>query len=754
MRESRGRTVWILGAVLCLATLAVYSRAGSFEFLTVDDRNYVADNPHVQQGLTLDGIRWALTTGHASNWHPLTWVSHMVDVELYGSDPAGHHMTSVLLHAANSVLLFWLFTTLTGRPGRSAVLAALFALHPLHVESVAWIAERKDVLSALFGLLATLAYVAYARRGGVARYLLVALLLALGLMAKPMLVTLPLVFLLLDYWPLERPGTSPISWVSSQTRRRVLEKIPLLALSAASSLATLTAQRGGGAVVALEHVAFPLRLANAVVSYVRYIVKTFWPMDLSILYPHPYLSGGTPLRTWQIAGAAIVLIAASAFFLRPGRPRYLPVGWLLYLGTLVPVIGLVQVGQQALADRYTYLPLIGLFVIVTWGVGDWLASRNPRAAPILALAALTACAALTWSQLPTWRDSVTLLRHALSVSGSHPVAHNFLGLALNRAGRHAEAAAELERAVERAPRYADARYNLGNAYLSQGDYARAARQFRLRLEIEPGHAETHNNLANALLALQRIDDALAEYRRAVELDPDYADAHFNFGFALHSNGRLDEAVEQYRQVLRVDPVHPQANNNLGRALQDTGDLAGAAEHYRRALRAAPDSLEAHQNLGRTLLLAGDAAAAIREFRYALELRGDSPLALQGLADALRASGRHAEALRSYGAAAQARPDWPAPLAGLAWILAAAPDPALRDPQRAMVLAQQACAATGNRDPAMLDALAAAQASAGRFDRAAQTARAALELADPPLAVAIRARLAGYEQGLAFIEPEP
>jgi tetratricopeptide (TPR) repeat protein len=517
----------------------------------------------------------------------------MLDWTLYGGDPAGHHATNILLHAVNTLLTFLLFNVMTARLWPSAAVAALFALHPLHVESVAWVAERKDLLCALFALLATLAYVAYARRGGTLRYLLTALLLALSLAAKPMAVTLPLLFLLLDYWPLERRRS---------LRLLLLEKLPLALLSALSSIMTLIAQQKGGAVASTDAVAFPLRLANAAISCIRYILKTIWPAELSVFYPHPDLLGGSPWEWWQVGGACLLLAAVFLLVSRARSMKYLTVGWLWYLGMLVPVLGLVQVGPQAMADRYSYLPLTGLFLMVVRGCKEILPRRLGA---LLMIVLLIACGARSWVQLKHWRNSVVLFEHALEVTPGHPVIHNYLGTALERAGRHAEALEQYRSALLAAPGYAGASYNLGSGLLARGDAEQAIGHLRLAVGLDPRRADALTNLGNALAATGRLDEALSSYRAALEVDPSHVGANYNLGVALQRKGDPAAAIPHYRRMLRTEPDHPQAHNNLGLALAATGALQEAIEHFRHAIRIDPGHARARGNLEKALRQRGN-----------------------------------------------------------------------------------------------------------------------------------------------------
>lgn len=453
--------------LLIVATLAVFQQLPEYDFVNIDDYYYVTENVHVTRGLTREGIIWAFTTLHANNWHPLTWLSHMLDCQLFGLKPGMHHLTNLLLHMANSTLLLLVLKRMTGALWRSAFAAALFALHPLHVESVAWVAERKDVLSTLFWLLTVWGYAGYVEYPGRNRYLLVLLFFALGLMAKPMLVTLPFILLLLDYWPLGRVklwesregGSGGIQ--RSSALHLVREKIPFFALTLASGIVTVVAQYKGGAVRSLNLLPLDVRIANALVSYVGYIGKMIWPQHLAIFYPHP---GALP--TWQVVGAGLLLLSLSIILLRAaGRFPYLGVGWLWYLGTLVPVIGLVQVGDQAMADRYTYVPLIGLFVLIAWGIPDLMARWRYRqiALTISAVIVVFCCTVSTWSHVKHWRNGTALFTHAVNVTADNALAHDGLGFALARQGRLDEAIAHYSEALRIKPGYAKARYNLEHA---------------------------------------------------------------------------------------------------------------------------------------------------------------------------------------------------------------------------------------------------------------------------------------------------
>ena len=583
-----------VAALLGIAIAVIYGQLRHFDFLTYDDPNYVTDNPLVVHGLTLRGLRFAFTTAHAGYWHPLTWLSHMLDVELFGLDAGAHHLTSVLLHAINSVLLYRLVRSMTGAHWKSAFVAAIFAVHPLHVESVAWIAERKDVLSTTLGLGAMWAYVGYARRGGWRRYGLCATLFAASLLAKPMLVTLPLLLLLLDYWPLGRlrsglaESSRRPSGVFWRTAAGLLvEKVPLLALSALSVAATL---KSVGVWFAREHLVFGAvpfgdRLPTAVVAPVAYLGKTLWPTDLAVLYPHPALAGGHPYPLWQVLGAASLLVAVTVAVLRAHHRPYLAVGWLWYLGSLVPVVGLVQVGAQSMADRYTYVSMIGLSLLVTWGARDLLEAtlRPPRlrrwVARAPAVAALAACTVAAHTQTGTWRNSIVLYQHAIAVTGPNVNMRLALGMALADAGRFDESAEQLRAALVIKPDEAGAHGELGRALAATGHWRAALKHFTLATELTPDDPNAHYNLGIALLGCGRPTDAIPALQRAVELRSDDARIWLELGRALLAADQLAAAGQALSLAAALAEAHQQ--HDLGASARAA--LPGA----RRRDRATP-----------------------------------------------------------------------------------------------------------------------------------------------------------------------
>ena len=548
----------------------MYGEVWYYDLVTFDDPQYVSENPNVLGGLTAQGVWWALTTGYFTYWHPLTWLSHMLDVQIYGMNAGGHHLTNLLFHIANTLLLFGLLHGMTGALGRSAFVAALFAVHPLHVESVAWVAERKDVLSTLFWMLTLGAYLQYVRQPRRERYLAVLGLFAMGLMAKPMLVTLPFVLLLLDVWPLRRVSLQADLSVRSggklprETRsvwlRLAREKLPLLVLAIASSMVTLVTQTGAGAVSGLDNIPVKLRIANAAVSYVAYIGKMMWPSRLAALYPFP-----SSLPGWWGVGSLLGLIGLSVLLIRVARRHpYLLVGWLWYLGTLVPVIGFVQVGAQSRADRFTYIPLIGLFLMVAWGIADLFARWSYRkiAIPSLAGVVVLACTLIARGQVRHWENSSTMWGNTLAVTTENFLAHNNLGVTLARQGRLPDAIAH----------------------------------YRESLRIRPDSAETQNNLGNALFRQGRASEAIVHYGEALRLKPDYPEVHNNLGVVLSSQGRVEEAIREFLAALQGMPGQAGIHYRVAVLLGKKGDTAEAVRHFETALQLNPEHREARQAL--------------------------------------------------------------------------------------------------------------------------------------------------------------
>ncbi len=590
----RRRLTVIAGLFLVLATLAIYGQVRNYQFINFDDNIYVTANPIVQEGLTLKGLSWAFTTTRGGNWHPVVWLSHMLDYQFFGLNAGGPHLVNVGLHLANSLLLFLWLLYLTGSLGCSFMVAALFALHPMHVESVAWVSERKDVLSTFFWLLTMWAYVWYVRRPGAGRYLLILACFSLGLMVKPMLVTLPFVLLLVDYWPLGRldftgraataASSAPGPGVSLQ--RLVREKAPLFGLAALFCLIALYAQRTVGAFWSLKTLPFTTRLANALTAYVGYIGKLFWPAHLAVAYPYP--AHNPPLM--PVLVAAGFLAALTFLALRQARRRpYLLMGWLWYLGTLVPVIGLVQVGRQAMADRYTYVPYIGLFIAVVWGLAElaarWRTSRFLL--PVGAGMVLAGLALCTWVQVGYWRNSISLYEHTLKVTSDNALVHVNLGVAFAEQGKLNQAIAQYTAAVRLKPDFVEAHFNLGAALAAQGKYKQAIAQYTETLRLKPNLAEAHNALGEALAATDQPDQAAAQYAAALRLKPNLAVTRNNLGVILVDQGKLAEAIAQFEKAIQIKPDFSQAYLNLGLAYMNRGDEAKANIIFKRALKIIP-----------------------------------------------------------------------------------------------------------------------------------------------------------------------
>ena len=609
---------WWIVLGLIATTIAVFFPVVNHDFVYYDDPKYVTENAVVSRGLTGAGVAWAFTTGTDANWFPLTWLSHMLDVQLHGMNAGGHHFTSLLLHALSAAVLFKVLHMMTGSTGRSSFVAAMFSLHPLHVESVAWVAERKDVISTLFWMMTMWAYAAYAKDPKLRRFVPVMALFALGLMSKPMLVTLPFVLLLLDFWPLRRvAGMSPKSQAQRSYAQLIREKIPLFGLAVVSSVTTFLVQREGGAVGTLDAYPFAQRVGNALVSYLAYIRKMIWPSDLAAFYPYR-----TEIPAVGVLVAFIALAGLSVLCVRLARKYpYLPVGWFWYVGTLVPVIGLVQVGNQAMADRYTYIPIIGLFIIAAWGIEE-VAGKLRLHRFVLAGAAIlavVASAAISRSQLRHWQSSSHLWSHALDVTKENHVAHNNLGLALAGEGKAEEAISHYKEALRIRPAYATARTNLGAALSKQGKLDEAIANYNEVLRAKPDMAEAHLNLGAVLVSQGKVDEAISRFQEAVRLKPDYADAHANIGLALASKGQLDSAIASYNRALQLRPAFAEVHNNLGFALARQGKLDESIEHYNEAIRHKPDFVLAHINRGLSLANLNRQADAIAAFREVLRL---------------------------------------------------------------------------------------------------------------------------------------
>lgn len=542
----------------------------SFDFINYDTDRYVYENQHVKDGLTKKDIGWAFTTIYASNWHPVTWLSHMLDVELFGLKPGCHHFSNVLFHSVNAMLLFWILARMTGDIWKSGLVAALFAIHPLHVQSVAWVAERKDVLSTFFGFLAIGSYLRYVRCPRIGRYMPVLIFFILSVMSKPMLVTLPFVLLLIDCWPLKRFNFQMLSvsdGSGSQMPAKVsliVEKIPLFLVSAASSMVTLYVQQDGGAVGSLALYPLHLRIVNALVSYAGYIGKMVWPVNLAVVYPYPDV-----FPAWQIWVACLMLSCMSFVALKNYKSRpWLLVGWLWYLGTLLPVIGFVQAGSQAMADRYTYVPLIGMFIFLVWGLSDLFEGSRIKQHyyVIITASILSALIAVSWNQVGYWQNSITLFERALDVTKNNYVAHNNLGHRLLELKKTDEALQHFAKSIEINSEFEIAHLNLGLAFSRQGKFDQAIKHYSKALQIKPNYTVAHNNLGNAWYRLDKADKAYEHYIEAIKTNPTYAEAYNNLGAASIRMGDPKRAVFFFRKALKLNPEFGSAQNNLTNTL--------------------------------------------------------------------------------------------------------------------------------------------------------------------------------------------
>jgi tetratricopeptide (TPR) repeat protein len=672
-RKLSAETSFMLVCFLLPAlVIAVFWPAVQNGFVSFDDPDYVTENPHVQAGLTWDGIKWAFGSSAAANWHPMTWISHMLDCQLFGLEPWGHHLTSVLLHAVNTLLVFLFLKRMTGAVWRSFFVAALFGLHPLRVESVAWIAERKDVLSVTFWMLTLWAYARYAQ--GKSRvesresraednpsrdtlhasffYCLALLFFALGLMSKPMLVTVPCVLLLLDYWPLKRVPSSKFqvpgdrgeeqmakgkgqvteayeSRTSTTLFRLLVEKAPFFLVAAVVGAIAFTVQKRGGAMMA--NMPFFDRTENAVVAYCRYLGKLFWPAGLSVFYP--------AADRWPavLVLLAILLLLAISFFalaLRLKHP-WLLIGWLWFVGTLVPVIGLVQVGDQSMADRYAYVPSIGIFLMLSWGISEWAGRERYPIAAIAGAMMILLCIPITLRQISCWADSERLFRHALAVTRNNYMAHGNVGAALDNQGKLDAAAQEYQLALQEKPGFAGAHSGLAAVLNKQGRLDEAVAQYAAALALNPNYTQAHNGLGLVLCQQQHWDEAIVEFRKAIQIKPDYPDAHYNLGIAYGHQRDLDEAIREFQATLALQPGSADAHNNLGVTLDQKGQLDEAILQYLAAIKLKPDFTRAHFNLGVAYSSQGRVDEAISEFQEAVKLKPDYVEAQKNLAAALR-----------------------------------------------------------------------------------------------------------------------
>jgi tetratricopeptide (TPR) repeat protein len=735
-----GRQTFLVCLFLILVTAVVYFPVATHRFINFDDPDYVTGNPYVSAGLRSESLRWALTGVYSSNWHPLTWMSHMLDCQLYGQNPAGHHLTNVAFHAANTVLLFLLLSFITSALWRSAFVAALFALHPQHVESVAWVAERKDVLSAFFGLLTLLAYAKYVRgkselrnpksetnpKSEIARkvtfYTLALLFFALGLLSKPMLVTWPFVMLLLDFWPLKRGTVTLRAWFPL-----VLEKLPFFALSGVSSVITFLAQKASGAVVPLNDTPVAARMANAVVSYARYLLKTFWPSKLAVFYPYEQLS-------WQssevLAASVVIVLATGAAVWAWKRKPYWPVGWFWFVGVLVPVIGVVQVGKQAFADRYMYLPHIGLFIALSWGAAEAIARlRWSRWAGFgMGIVVLTTATIITSRQLTHWRDTTSLFEHTIAVTSRNHVAYTVIATELVESNRLAEATEDCRLALEYSQCYPEAYNTLAAIYAKQEKLDEAIASYKKALECDPNYGDPCYGMANIYLKQKKYGEAEFHAREALRRAPMHIPSMYCLATALHNEGKLDEAADYYGRLIRMNPNLFSPHRFLGNVLAKQGKLDEAIEQYRIAAKIRPDDADTRAVLGVMLMQKNQLDDASEEFLKANRIQPTNAVANYQLALIYQSRKEIQKAIEYYHKTIQAQPDMVEALNNLAWLLAANHDAGVRNGSEAVNLAERACKLSDYKAPVLIGTLAAAYAEAGRFGDAVTTAEKARDLA--------------------------
>ena len=755
--------------ILAMGTAICFWQVRHFELLNYDDISYVTKNPHVLNGFSLENIAWAFTSSYQANWHPLTWLSLMLDCQLFGINSGEMHLINLFLHISNTLLLFALFKKMTGSLWPSAFVAAAFAIHPMHVESVAWVTERKDVLSTLFLLVTVFSYLGYIRQPCKWRYTLTLVIFSLGLMAKPMLVTLPLILLLLDFWPLGRFGSTEVPGSNGNKRnlkivrprsvfkKLLIEKVPFILIAAVSSAVTFAAQRSGGAVVELNELSFASRTANVFLSYVRYIGKMFWPQNLAVSYPFDLAQ----FSFWQIAGSALLLAIISIYVIRAARhKRYLFVGWFWFVITLIPVVGIVQVSDRALADRYSYIPYIGLFIMIAWGLAE-LVAKWPRGKLIVGFAGVSVLAALgvcTNQQVSYWKDSETLFAHALEITKNNYIAHlNFAETAYIK-GDSNLAIEHYKKALKIVPGISTAAYPLGCILADQNDFGDAAVYFKIAIQSEPKFAEAHNRLGVAFAKKGSIDKAALHFKEAVQLKPEFIDARKNLAKALVFNNDFTGALQQFRLALKykTDDInlmnefagfivsHPEVN--------DTNEAVLLAERicelteYKNPIFLG--------NLATAYVLAGKFDECIRMAEKGLEIFPNSASLHRNLGYALSSEHRYKKAIQHINRSLEIEPNNIRVKADLAWILAVNPDPNIRDPAHAVSLSKEICQATNYEDAHLIDTLGVAYASSGRFTEAVEAAQKGLRIInknDINLKETMQERLDLYKASMPYIE---
>jgi protein O-mannosyl-transferase len=699
MRLSQKQIIFLISAAIAITTLVAYEPIRHNGFVNYDDTGYILDSTQVKSGITWESLGQAFTKPHYYMWHPLTTISNMLDYEFFGLNPTGHHLVSVAIHIVNALLLFWILTNITGTIWGSAFVAAVFALHPLQVESVAWAAERKTVLSGLFWLLTMAAYIRYARKPGFGRYLVVLLVFGLCIMTKPVVVMLPFALLLLDYWPLDRFLWGHQAGVTKNGKMNqksavwlIIEKIPLLAMSVFLSVMTFVSQKQGGGVPALDMIPLDCRVANMFLSYIRYIGTLIWPSGLAVYYPYSFV---TLYDFWTVTCAILFIMLTVVIVYCVGRrKKYAVVGWLWYVGTLVPMIGLVQSGGQAMANRYMYISMLGLLIIITFAANDFIAGRLRLkiVAAILAAVLFSALVILTRIQVGHWQNSITLYDYALKVTQNNALVENNYGSLLFETDRLDEAVSHLNKALSIVPNMPSAQDNLGRVYLKQGKLNEAAICFKRVLDEGKVTSEVYNNLASALGMQKKYDEAMKYLNKAMKLDPNNPDIHNKMGMALLATGRAGEAITHFKYVLQTNKI--------------PADKMPA---------------EVYANLGSAYIQVGKYDLAIENLNKVIELKPDNIDALNKLA----------------------------------WLFAAIDDTSIHNAQKAVEFAQRGCELTGYNDPMLLDTLAVSYAAAGRFDEAKTTSEKALNIAKSSgneyLAGKIQKRIKLYEAGQPYRE---
>lgn len=750
--------ILLICAILVLGTFALFWPVKQYEFIGYDDPAYITQNPYVQAGLTKESIAWAFgnVASEATYWHPLSWMSHMLDCQLFGLNAGAHHMVSVGFHAVNAMLLFFLLSRLTGSTWRSAAVAAIFAWHPIQVESVAWVTERKNLLSTLFFLLTLLAYRRYSSRTSqngnpllglrTGAYWLVALLFAFGLMSKPMLVTLPCVLLLLDVWPLRR-----LDLTSSERFRtaRLLfaEKLPLFVLSAVSSWITIRAHQHLDIVVTGTQVPFDIRIANAALSYITYVAKVLWPSDLAVIYPYPTV---WPISQFAMTALLLMAITALLFGLRKGRPHLL-FGWFWFLGTLVPVIGVLQVGSQPMADRFIYVPIIGLLVLAVWGVAELLQKVKSVRPVAIATFMLIAGASLAVARhhLQYWQNSIALFERAISVTSKNSVSHYNLGLAYSMKGDLTKAKNHYAKALEISPKYIDAQNNLAATLLSEGRVDEAVAEYEKLFKTAPNHPLANYNFGLALERKNDLAGAAAHYKKTVEADHSNLEAFQKLINALGRSGQIPEANRYLGQMLEKNPKSALAHVAVANIYMEQNRLPDAVPVLKKAVEIDPTQPEAHYQLGAVNAMMGKFEESLVHFSEAVRLKPTLTEAHFSLGMAYAQLGRTQEAINKFVETLRAHPKFLPAMMQLGFIWSAHEKPEFRNGPEALKIALQAAELTRGQDAAVLELLGMAYAQSEKWTEAVETSRKAMLIAkgngDTALAGQIETKIQAYEK---------